>query len=896
MAITIYTYSNPYKIDKEPYWASIQNCFHLCVSQTLVNGLCDQYKEFFKGKLTTIKNFINVLFENWESDVFAISQRAAIDNVIEYLDFSSVVADTIDLTDVIGSLKHNRGFVCESIRTMFELGMEPDHIRESELTYEQRCVVEIYKELKRIENKFFMLKDDFTEEDINNAISSTIESVAGTGTKGDISEIRSDSIIIHGIHQFSPIMLKTIEVLSKFKLVVILFNYQPGYKSVYQTWLDVYSLFENKVVISSKDFNDDRESFRGGRVANNIAALIGGSTASIDFSEKIEVTEFNNSTEFAGYIAKIFEEAEKNQRGDNFAHPALYYMDEQIYAANSTVNDVLKIYFPEQFGERDFLDYPIGHFFLAITNMWDLETQSLYIRDMRDIYECLSCGIITEKVHGESVSIFDKARLFFPDETTILGIIKKLRRLKRQIRSIDDDEMEKAECQRIEYFDLTESEIDKLIIAMTDLNGIAELFYDDFNDQKNDFKIFYRKIRDVLVTRVLDVQDIDDEFKDIVQRVLRRIEEVGNSEANASFDCLRDTMQLYLRQVPGEGRGANWIVRNFEQIDGDVLRKNSSTQKRIHHFACLSDRDMSISHKDEFPWPLDIDFFEVAQSPVDWKYQVFVTSRLEYKNFRRYALIYGLAFSRCSVKLSYIKNEGENISELYYLFKALNVDVKPYEPKVPAGYKSRGEYIKICDHGMDKFSKYDLMRYKMCKYRFLLESIIEERSVYKDEFLLKRYLTVLLEHRARRHFSGKKFSGAIVANYLRDQLDDLKTKFAFVNYAETLDIIESSMEYLEKYAVYHGKFVQIREEQKDHMIKREIFLSTKLTGSLKTHEAEIFKDSTQDEIDHALSKESLNNEKYKKTLNSLCINCSEKDICLESFRFKMREKKGNYND
>lgn len=47
MAITIYTYSNPYEINKEPYFASIQNCFHLCVSQTLVNGLCDQYKEFY---------------------------------------------------------------------------------------------------------------------------------------------------------------------------------------------------------------------------------------------------------------------------------------------------------------------------------------------------------------------------------------------------------------------------------------------------------------------------------------------------------------------------------------------------------------------------------------------------------------------------------------------------------------------------------------------------------------------------------------------------------------------------------------------------------------------------------------------------------------------------------
>lgn len=895
MAITIYTYSNPYKIDREPYWASIQNCFHLCVSQTLANGLCDQYREFFQGKLTTVKNFINVLYRNWESDVFAISQRAAIDNVIEYLDFSLAVPNTMELPDVIRSLKRNRNFVCESIRTMLELGMEPDQIQVSELTYEQRCVVEIYKELKSTENKFFVLKNNFVEEEIDDAISETIELAAEAGKKGDISEIRRDSIIIHGIHQFSPIMLKTIEVLSKYKLVVILFNYQPEYKSVYQTWLDVYSLFESKVVISSEGFNDNRECFQGGRAANNIAALIDGNTYCVDLSEKIEVTEYNNATEFAGYIAKLFEEAERARRDENFAHPALYYMDEQIYAANSAVNDILKIYFPEQFGERNFLDYPIGHFFLAITNMWDLDTQSLYIRNLRDIYECLSCGIITEKVPGECVSIFDKARLFFFNETTITGIIKKLRRLKRQLRDLDYDATEKVECQRIEYFDLTESEIDKLIVALTDMNGIAELFFADFNDHGNDFQLFYRKIQDVLVSHVLEAQEIDDEFKDIVQRVLSRIEEVCSSEANASFDCLRDTMQLYLRQNPGEGRGANWIVRNFEQIDGDILRKKSGTKKRVHHFACLSDQDMSVSHRDEFPWPLDIDFFEVAQSPVDWKYQVFVTSRLEYKNFRRYALIYGLAFSRCPVKLSYIKNRGENVSELYYLFNALNVDIKAYEPKAPDSFKQRGEYIKIEDHGMKQFSKYDLMRYNLCKYRFLLESIIEERSVYKDEFLLKRYLKVLVENRTRRHFSGKVFTSAIVSSYLQDQMDDLITRFEFVNYAETMDIIKSAREYLEKYALYHSRFVQIKEEQEDHMAKRENFLATKLERNLRAV-GETFKDSTQEEVDYVLSKENLSNEKYRKDLNSLCGNCPEKDICLESFRFKMREKKGIYND
>ena len=320
MAITIYTYSNPYEIHKEPYWASIQNCFHLCVSQTLVNGLCDQYKEFYKGKLTTVTKFINTLYEDWQSDSITISQRASIDNLIECMNFSTIVND-IDNTDIISSLKRNRSEVVESVRTMFELGMDPANIRDEKLSYDQKCIVEIYKELILTNNKFFKIKENFEEKEIDTAIENTIQDVSRG--KCDSKKIRKDSIIVHGIHQFTPIMLKMIEELSKYKLVVILFNYQADYKNVYQTWLDVYSSFESKIIFSPKNLNNNTQHFEGGKIADNIASLIAGNTSVIDFSNKIEVTEFDNVTEFAGYIAKKFETAEALRKDDNYIHSAL---------------------------------------------------------------------------------------------------------------------------------------------------------------------------------------------------------------------------------------------------------------------------------------------------------------------------------------------------------------------------------------------------------------------------------------------------------------------------------------------------------------------------------------------------------------------------------------------
>lgn len=884
MAITIYTYSNPYEIHKEPYWASIQNCFHLCVSQTLVNGLCDQYKEFYKGKLTTVTKYINALYQDWESDSVAISQRATIDNLIEYMDFTAVVND-IPPADIIATLKRNRSDVVKSIRTMFELGMVPENIKTEELTYDQKCIVEIYKELIRSKNKFFEIKKDFKQAEIDSAIDITIkDTVKGTGH--DISKIRKDSIVVHGIHQFSPIMLRMIEELSKYKLVVVLFNYQPDYKNVYQTWLDVYSSFEAKIIFSPRNLNNDSQQFEGGRIADNIAALIAGNTSVIDFNNRIEVTEFDNSTEFAGYIAKKFEKAEELRKDDEYKHPALFYMEEQLYAANSDVNNILKIYFPEQFGERAFLDYPIGHFFLSITNMWDPETQTLCIKDLRDLYECLSCGIIIEEHHGELISILDKTKLFYSKETSIKGIIKKLKKLKNRIEEIDEDEKEKQEFKRVEYFDASEEEIDILVGALNELNDITKYFYEDFSDQRNDFKSFYKKIGEVLVSHVLDVQEIDSEFKDIVQRVLKRLDEVKEVEASASFDCLRETMELYLQQLPSEGRGANWIVRNFEQIDGDVLRKNRDNHHKVYHFACLSDQDMSVTRKDEFSWPLDINFFEVAQAPVDWKYQVFVTSRLEYKNFRRYALVYGLAFSKCAIKLSYIKNKGDGEAELYYLFKILNAKISQNEPEIIDLHQKKSDYIQIEGFKMGTFNQYDLMRYRLCKYRFLMESVIEEKSVYKDEFLLQKYLTIVLEHRARTNFEGKVFVKNIVFDYLNDQMDELKDKFVFINHADSIDIVRNALAYLEKYALYNGKFMSIKEKEIDHMVKREDFLTTKIAKNSALSEKEIFKNSTQQEVDATLNEDSLKDVSFNKTLNVLCSTCSEKDICLESFKTK----------
>ena len=254
---------------------------------------------------------------------------------------------------------------------------------------------------------------------------------------------------------------------------------------------------------------------------------------------------------------------------------------------------------------------------------------------------------------------------------------KRLKTLKKNKKYLTDSD--KRECiSHISYYAVLKDEIEMLDRALEDLEDIAAHFYEDFENKSHNFRAFYRKLKNYLQTDVLGDRELSEEFADILRRVLMRLEEVEYIDASASFECLKSTMSIYLLQETKPGRSANWIVRNFEQIDGDILRSGHEDPNIIYHFACLEDEDVGAVKKAEFPWPLNDDFFEVAQNPVDWKYQVYVKCCNEYKNFKRYALIYGLEFNRAKFKLSYVRRDGDKEREPYYLLKILGLKKEKY--------------------------------------------------------------------------------------------------------------------------------------------------------------------------------------------------------------------------
>lgn len=84
MSVIIYTYRDPYKLkENKELWKEISSCPYFCAAQTLVNGLKVVYGAAFQiGRVTTVKNLTDVLYEKWNGTACAVKQHA--DTAIEH--------------------------------------------------------------------------------------------------------------------------------------------------------------------------------------------------------------------------------------------------------------------------------------------------------------------------------------------------------------------------------------------------------------------------------------------------------------------------------------------------------------------------------------------------------------------------------------------------------------------------------------------------------------------------------------------------------------------------------------------------------------------------------------------------------------------------------------------
>lgn len=856
MGLKIYTYSNPYNIQHEAYWDEIKKCAHFCVSQTMVNGLEDIYPSLKEGGyLTTIRILINTLYSDWEDENRRVKQIMEVDNAINALSF-----DEDESGNARRSLEYNTRSLVKCIRLFIELGLSADSFDISRLNTGQKYLIDIYKFICSKEKTSFDFKRASQVDVIEERI---LEALKNKHKDNSYDKLDRSTIVIHGIHQFTPAMLCAIEDISRFKNVILLFNYQKQYESIYQTWINIYSLFDKEIEYSNEpEFKTVSlliDSYPCNTLADNIGKLSNGKfEVNTGILDKLEVIEFENVTEFAGYCARLFENARKENKRNNSHNAVLYDMAEQFYSASGKVNDILRAYFPEQFGERHFLDYPIGHFFVAAVEMWDNENESVKVEDMSLIKDCFESGIIKERSPGALLNIFNTVEPYIEKENTLAGILNSLKKLRKYV---DPDD---KKLQRIGYLNVSKEKLDELRTALEELNRIVIGFFTDFNSGGDNFNRFYRRIHDFIVKRTQDMESLDKEMQEVVAKLLARMNKIDLPDTG-TFTCLKQTMSFYLSQDDSLSRGANWIVRDFEQIDGDILRScKQKADKTCYHFCCLSDADICAAKDERLPWPIDINFFEYSYEPLEQNYRIFLKSKMEFKNFKRYALLYGLEFNRVGCKLSYVKIVDRKDNELYHLIKMLGVKVRKYHSNAADTYVPDLKYGDYTGEPYPKANYVDKIKYAMCPYKYALESAVQEKTIFRERFLVIFYMRVMLQNNILTNIARRRLNENDLRKIIIEKYQALDDKFKISNEYEKSQIISEMYKYLARNLRKSGGFIKLLPEK-----LQEDFLIIKLD--------KFKKDAHGFDFDAIINND---NERYKDNQAAHCKYCSSKDICL----------------
>lgn len=840
MPFKIYTYEDPYKLNKTDFWAEISSLPHFCSARTLVNGLKDIYGDEIKGLICAFDDFVQHedIYKSWTDNIsLRVQQYSRLTSIYSHL-YGKQIGNSIIDNQFILALMQNQKHFLEALRLFIELNIPAQSIDGSKGNTEQQLFVEILQSVQN--NGIFKFPDTPN--------SSKIKEVLVSLAKKEITDCRGPerekkrceraaeltanqeltSIVVHGIHQFTPVQLRLLLDLDKQGInIIFLFNYQKKYSKIYSSWNDIYSCFgvpfHHDALITEYQMPTMQNP------SNALACALGEICENRtpvnrtllsqwrQLYKSIQLREFANITEYAHFVSTYVEDAkhrcyEKEPvqiRGSMKLSNAkvLNAMTEQVYTANKDVHTLLRIYHPEFSQERHFLAYPIGQFFSAIYKLWDYERQAICI-DIPALKECLSSQMLNAapgevllrtfyslEIIFENISTYEEFRSKFAD---------KFLSNYRKINSATGGNSSLRALSAYNKYKVPEKDILALIKAIEEINEIATYLFDQKSDRKDyiDFGSHFHNLEEFLKQRELSLATSKE--RELINALQLRLSQIrpDKSEFSGTFRDLREGLYYYLKQKETEEPAVDWIVKNFEQIDGDILQSKHQfehEQPKTYHFGCVSDRDMSMTVNDQLPWPLTNEFIRVAYAPVDLQFQVYYTALGERSNFLRYALFYGLCYNRCDVRISYVKQYGEEETEPYALLSILGFKEPTVEPiespstSIPMSINIGQEKTK----GI-KYDAFQMMDMYLCPYKFFLDYVTENSPVVQGDFLYQKQFENLLIEAVWKRIEKQPCTVATqhLEPLVRDEGAKLKEYFKFWKDTEINDLEHRAYNYL----------------------------------------------------------------------------------------------------
>lgn len=913
----VFTYPDPFSINSNSeLWDIVTSHPHFCASDTLVQGLEAEYGRTNFGILRTINTLIDCIMHDYTQNPQ--------NDISVFLATSEAIREISDPT-MRSAFRFNIADVVKSVKLLAMLECDPSKF-EKTISVEQELILEIYskvlnrglfaplEQIKQISKESLIdairltLNAEVeylcdrnpeylslgitlpltTAESANLAIQKIIEHLKeknstapknlfskATGTS-DLNralyiqsllkskDTFSDTVIIHGVHRITPEMYFLFQLLDRCQInIIFLINYASNLPAVYNTWKEVYQWcgatfeYENELDLATS----------GNIIGAILAQIIEGTPLNKLTAES--VTRFENLTSFTDReVRKKFKKAkEKTTLG---ASNPLNRMDTQYYAVQGdSSNEILKMYFPEQFKQKPFLSYPIGQFILGIYEMWDTETGEVHL-NANTLAECAVSNLYNATTN--LLEFINRTKLYFADIKTPKEYLQRIEQLSDTLALIEHNSTYKP-LKKLAYFNITPSGLKEFSDFICFIDEVSTKLFENENTSI-DFAKHFQRLMEIISTPALEGATLSHTEQTLINEITTKLSTCTDGSITGHIQDVKEALCFYLAESK-KGDTSNWIVRDFEQIDGGVLLRKIS-KARSYHFALLSNEHMTLQHDKILPWPLSAKMFS-TYTDLNSALPAITTGILQRRSFLKFSFFYGLFFTKCSIKLSFISEENGEKQEPYYMLDILNLSINSFQENEIGSF----EIDTPTPHAEVSFSSSQTDEsaqelFAICPYKFLLHSVlkapIEYSNDYQTKYFVSNFLSTLIQ---KNHRPTMQNIDAI----LKTELKSLQPLFPFWNELVFTDIKNSV---LQQFA--SNSDVTYQSSQTNVYIRRkENFLIAQWVD-VKTKER--YMDFNPPDLSELMTKYMTNHTLYpsldKLPHEKVCENCNYSDVCLHN--------------
>lgn len=732
MSREIYTYTDLTRLGESKLFQEIRYYPQVTVSADLRKGLIGtQAKDYVNGlfandsrmRVTEFHNLAQAVYGDWATDHSKFVEMILLSEYIRRK-LNEAFGNKRQTNWLIGCMR-NLGSILSSITLLEQADVRPEQI----VSGGERNLDLMLGAWNYLIEKDPAIKE-FRKTRMMRNTKEAWDPILRKAFRVETSFVGTEAIVFQGLYYITPLQEKIICSLEEAGYrIIFLIPYDERYPFVYEIWDETYS--EKRGYPPKSSWHMEKSS-----LLDPYGDVFEGKR-NISISNRLQVREYASVMEFVNDV--------KNIRNNGYS----------IYSSDyKTANKILKDYFPEEYGDRKILSYPIGQFVSVLNQMWDEERQTI-ILDEDSLIECFSSGWLA--VNGTS------GRQYLQDLTYVLpfftgcytvdewsdriNLLKQIRRdsIEPFLADLDPEESlarwQEAIGNPMANYSMFAVETEKLDVILSLIRQLLDMASDLFEKNQVIYVSEHIDKLDQILRRYEVSNEMYAEERAIVGDIFEKLGQKGVFDARVAPSDIANALNLFLCGRFEEGEiqtNRIGLVNPMFQIDAACIKNKS----KVH--VCMCDVNAMPGGNKEYIWPLTApvvhDCYERTQNPLLINMMQIMESTAICNRYFMY-----VALKNKDVTISWISTVGEKLLAPSPYIKLI---LSAAGLKLSRARRHKITFSRVADavYGRERIDEYDndkmpsdtikeaKMDYAVCPMKYVLGYVVEKYPTYSSDF------------------------------------------------------------------------------------------------------------------------------------------------------------------